>query len=170
MQQWVRHLNALPESKIKAICQDYKSGMDMSDVAIKNNVCYKVVWKYLHLRGIPIRGRRVYSQEVLDEIEEDYKSGMKVKDIADKYNLTYDAMHGIVKTYFEPNANDGRGYYKRVIKMDLDGNELKEYPSMQSAGDDNHVGVKYIRACCRGQKEQLKGFKYKWGRSINSPE
>lgn len=163
MQQWVRHLNALPESKIRAICQDYKSGMQMSDVAIKNNVCYKVVWKYVHMRGIPIRGRRVYSQDKLDEIEEDYKSGMKVKDIAVKHNLTYDAAENVIKVYFEPNHKDGRGSSKRVIKMDLNGNELEVYSSMQEARDKNHVGVKYIRACCRGQKEQLKGFKYKWG-------
>lgn len=160
---WVRHLNALPEDKIKAICQDYKAGMKAEDVAKKNNVCYKVVSKYLHMRGIPIRGQRIYSQELLDRIEADYYLGIPATTIANKYNITYDALNGVIKTYFEKRTHDNRGKAHKVIKMDLSGNEVKTYNSVTEASQDNNVGVKYIRYVCNGEKEQTKGYKYKWG-------
>lgn len=51
---------------------------------------------------------------------------------------------------------------KAVIKMDLEGNTLKEYFSMAEAGRKEGVNWQSISACCRGLEQTCGGFKWKY--------
>jgi hypothetical protein len=49
-----------------------------------------------------------------------------------------------------------------VVKLSLDGNVISEYPSIIQAGREHHISHSGIGECCRGQRNTLGGYKWKY--------
>ena len=49
-----------------------------------------------------------------------------------------------------------------VLQLDLNGNLIQEFPSIQDAADSVGVSGTNISACCRGKVNKIKGFKWRY--------
>ena len=54
---------------------------------------------------------------------------------------------------------------KAVVKMDLNGNEIKEYYSMHQAARENELYYQNIWAACNGKIKSIGGFRWKYAES-----
>lgn len=82
-----------------------------------------------------------------------------------KFNNNVDNLEWV--TYSNNNqhaiVNGLRNVYKLpVIQMDLDGNFIKEFPSMINASTELHISYCGISNVCTGKKTQVGGFKWKY--------
>lgn len=67
------------------------------------------------------------------------------------------------------NINYGTGIKRRsqklsvkVVKCDMNGNEIEEFSSIQEASRITRISAGNICLCCKGKREQASGFKWKY--------
>ena len=51
---------------------------------------------------------------------------------------------------------------RQVVKMDLDGNELKVYDTITEASKDVNGSTSHISKCCKGRMNTHKGFRWRY--------
>lgn len=108
-------------------------------------------------------------------VEVNHKNGNTADNDVD--NLEWDTRSGNIKHSFRTlNRSSPTGMTgikgadnplsKKIIQMDLSGNKVREWDSMQDAGRAG-FGVGNIFSCCKGKRKTHKGFKWKYKNDFN---
>lgn len=78
------------------------------------------------------------------------------------YNLTEGGEGTSGKTYTEEQLSKIKNKGKIVLQCDLNGNIIKEWPSMKSIKDNLGLNLDNIRACCNNKRDSWKGYLWKF--------
>ena len=84
-----------PDKIVEALCQDYKSGLSMAQVATIHGVSAQTVHNHLHARDVEIRTPHI-SDSTTRDICRDYQLGLPMYHLAQKYHRGHATIRSIL--------------------------------------------------------------------------
>lgn len=64
--------------------------------------------------------------------------------------------------FIEQAENSVKDKRKPILQFDLEGNFIKEWPSLTKASEKLNISIINICSCCRGKQKSAGGFKWKY--------